>query len=49
MNVVSVCVQIVNDMFEFGVSVENLFEPDDLLQAKDIPKVRVLYNVVLYH
>ena len=33
--------KIVNDMFEFGISVENLFEPDDLLKAKDIPKVRM--------
>ena len=32
--------KIVNDMFEFGISVENLFEPDDLLKAKNIPKVR---------
>ena len=31
--------KIINDMFEYGVSVENLFDPDDLLKAADIPKV----------
>ena len=37
--------KIANDMFEFGISVENLFEPDDLLKAKNIPKVcNVLTN-----
>jgi len=31
--------KIANDMFEFGISVEHLFEPDDLIKAKNIPKV----------
>ena len=34
--------KIINDMFEYGVSVENLFEPADLLNDKNIPKVRIL-------
>ena len=38
--------KIVNDMFEFGVSVENLFEPEDLLQAKDISQVLLLLQVL---
>ena len=31
--------KIINDMFEYGVPVEKLFEPDDLIQAENIPKV----------
>ena len=31
--------KIINDMFEYGVSLENLFDPNDLIEAKDIPKV----------
>ena len=31
--------KIINDMFEYGLPLEHLFEPDDLLQAKNIPKV----------
>ena len=34
--------KIINDMFEYGVSVENLFEPADLLNDKNIPKVSIL-------
>ena len=32
--------RIVNDLFEFGVPIEVLFDVDDLLKAKNIPKVR---------
>ena len=35
--------KIINDMFEYGVSLEYLFEPNDLLDAKDIPKVSTAY------
>ena len=35
--------KIINDMFEYGVSLEYLFEPKDLLDAKDIPKVSTDY------
>jgi hypothetical protein len=35
--------KIINDMFEYGVSLEYLFEPDDLLDSKDIPKVSIAY------
>jgi len=31
--------RIVNDLFEFGVPIEVLFDVDDLLKAKNIPKV----------
>ena len=31
--------KIINDMFEYGVSLENIFDPSDLIDAKDIPKV----------
>ena len=31
--------KIINDMFEYGVSLENLFDPCDLIDANDIPKV----------
>ena len=30
---------MINDLFEFGVPVELLFDVDDLIMAKDIPKV----------
>ena len=32
--------KIINDLFEFGVSIEVLFDVDDLVKAKNIPKVR---------
>ena len=31
--------KIINDLFEFGVSIEVLFDVDDLVKAKNIPKV----------
>ena len=31
--------KVINDMFEYGVSLDYLFEPEDLINAKDIPKV----------
>ena len=31
--------KIINDLFEFGVPVDLLFDVDDLIMAKDIPKV----------
>merc|ERR1712212_830574 len=31
--------KIINDLFEFGVPIEVLFDVDDLLKAKNIPKV----------
>ena len=31
--------KIINDMFEYGLPLEHLFAPDDLLQAKNNPKV----------
>lgn len=31
--------RIINDLFEFGVSIDILFDVDDLLKAKNIPKV----------
>jgi hypothetical protein len=34
--------KIINDLFEFGVPVDPLFDVDDLLKAKDIPKVSKL-------
>ena len=34
--------RIVNDLFEFGVPIEVLFDVDDLLKAKNIPKVNSL-------
>ena len=39
--------KIINDMFEYGVSLEYLFEPNDLLDAKDIPKVRTANEIYL--
>ena len=33
--------RIVNDLFEFGVPIEVLFDVDDLLKAKNIPKVSI--------
>ena len=32
--------RIINDLFEFGVPIEVLFDVDDLVKAKNIPKVR---------
>ena len=34
--------KIINDLFEFGVSIEVLFDVDDLVKAKNIPKVRIM-------
>jgi hypothetical protein len=34
--------KIVNDLFEFGVPVDLLFDVDDLLKSKNIPKVNIL-------
>jgi len=31
--------KIINDLFEFGVPVELLFDVDDLLKSNNIPKV----------
>eukprot|EP00092_Neocalanus_flemingeri_P041052 GFUD01044702.1.p1 GENE.GFUD01044702.1~~GFUD01044702.1.p1 ORF type:complete len:186 (+),score=68.86 GFUD01044702.1:127-684(+) len=31
--------RIINDLFEFGVPIEVLFDVDDLMKAKNIPKV----------
>ena len=33
--------RIINDLFEFGVPIEVLFDVDDLVKAKNIPKVRL--------
>ena len=38
--------KIINDMFEYGVSLENLFDPNDLIDAKNIPKVRSKKNII---
>jgi len=32
--------KIINDLFEFGVPVDLLFDVDDLLKNKNIPKVK---------
>ena len=32
--------KIIFDLFDFGVQPSNLFEPDDLLKAKNIPQVK---------
>ena len=51
--------KIINDLFEFGVSIEVLFDVDDLVKAKNIPKVshkstmpglitHTLYELILY-
>ena len=34
--------KIINDMFEYGVSLQHLFEPEDLLNAINIPKVSIV-------
>ena len=34
--------KIINDLFEFGVAVDMLFDVDDLIKAKNIPKVLIL-------
>ena len=41
--------RIINDLFEFGVPIEVLFDVDDLVKAKNIPKVRarVENNIVV--
>ena len=31
--------KIINDLFEFGVAVDMLFDVEDLIKAKNIPKV----------
>lgn len=36
--------KIINDLFEFGVSIEVLFDVDDLVKAKNIPKVSFCFN-----
>ena len=33
--------RIINDLFEFGVPIEVLFDVDDLVKAKNIPEVRL--------
>jgi hypothetical protein len=33
--------KIINDLFEFGVPVDLLFDVDDLLKSKNIPKVNI--------
>ena len=35
----------INDLFEFGVPIEYLFDADDLLKKKDIAKVQVPCSV----
>ena len=37
--------RIINDLFEFGVPIEVLFDVDDLVKAKNIPKVRTCRDV----
>ncbi len=37
--------KIVNDLFEFGVPVDLLFDVDDLLKSKNIPKVNILIGI----
>ena len=32
--------KLIFDLFDFGVQPSNLFEPDDLLKAKNIPQVK---------
>ena len=36
--------KIINDLFEFGVPVDLLFDVDDLLQAKNIPRVSLKFS-----
>ena len=40
--------KIINDLFEFGVSIEVLFDVDDLVKAKNIPKVREPFGTCKY-
>ena len=40
--------RIINDLFEFGVPIEVLFDVDDLMKAKNIPKVSFMINSVPY-
>ena len=34
--------RIINDLIEFGIDIQYLFDVDDLLKARNIPKVRIL-------
>ena len=41
--------RIVNDLFEFGVPIEVLFDVDDLLKAKNIPKVKISHTLRYFY
>ena len=40
--------KIIFDLFDFGVQPSNLFEPDDLLKARNVPQVSVFIFVAKY-
>ena len=40
--------KIINDLFEFGVPIEVLFDVDDLLKTKNIPKVNIYFLFIFF-
>ena len=36
--------KLIYDLFDFGVQPSNLFEPDDLLKGRNVPRVRIIEN-----